>query len=148
MKKTITILFIFICAGVSAQLKVIEPTKHKVIGEHSDMMGNHMKYLYAVIDGDTVYSIVFRNRKYTEITDMESVSFAALHGENEALYKILNDSFSEENKGENYKFEFTLGSNHVILSHLNGMSNWTIFWTDKGYFYFKQKHLDKLFGKL
>lgn len=150
MKKILAITLSLLCfISVKAQLKELSPSKVVKIGSFYDMVGSATAELNCIVlENDTTYSILYKNQKYQAITDIQYISFKSNQGELGLLYKIFKDAFSDENKSnKNYRKEFKLGSEFIILTRHNGMKNWVHVSADKGYFYMKEKHVDLLFGK-
>lgn len=151
MKKLSIIIFLIIShLHSAAQLRELTPSKEVKVGEFNDMVGNcYSQLIYRIKDSVKVYSLFYKNQKYSSITDIKYITFSSIDGEVDELYKILKDSFSPENKAnKDFKKEFELGKTHVILTRHNGMKNWIEIWTPDGYWYMKEKHVDILFGKL
>lgn len=100
-------------------------------------------------DIDTTYVIMYSNAKYTTISDYNSILFNGGEDVLNQLYGVIKSVYAEENKkNKEYKKQFMLGKDDVIVSNYRMMGTTSaMIWTDGGYFYLTEKELDKLFGK-
>ena len=102
-----------------------------------------------VVDGDTTYTLMYKNAAYQTLTDFQSVSFSNDENTLGTLYDILKSVFKEENKkNKDYKVQFKLGETEVIVSNYRSMGmTAAMFFTTRGHTFFSEKQVDKLFGK-
>lgn len=98
---------------------------------------------------DTIYSLSFRNAKYSHITSVETVHFSSEGNTVNELYKVFKSVFLPENKNnKDYMVHFTLGKTDVAISTFKNMGiTSAMFFCNGAYFTLVDKQVDKLFGK-
>ena len=148
--KQLLIAFVLLLSFQSfAQLQVKKASPATKIGSVNSGGRFLAELSYKVEEGDTTYTLMYRNCEYKQILSIESVKFNSEGGTVEQLYTILKSVFSDENKkNKEYKVELRLGDTDVIISNFRmmGVSS-AMFSTTKGYVYLTEGQLDKLFGK-
>ena len=145
MKNLLYLIAFFVCSNNFGQIQNVKQLE--VIGTIKPKRTISAELSYIIQDdSDTLYTIMFRNRKYDYILRMQSIHFSGHDGTLQSLYTICKSVFSDENKTKkDYKVQFKLGGEQVIVSN-KGMSS-LMFSTEKGYFYLTDRQVDRLFGK-
>lgn len=151
MKKLLFVLLSFISLSVSAQIKEVSSSKYVEIGRVNLGMGVFLSSLSVIKDtasGSNSYLWMYRNAKYTTLTDIKSIDFTASDEDLEGLYNLLKTQMGAEKGSEkrlelgkhtlNFTTTKSLGTSYLVIYDLTG---------SVGYFNLTAKQLDKLFGK-
>jgi hypothetical protein len=102
---------------------------------------------YIVVDQDTVYNLMFKNQKYSSITDIQSIQFSEDGETLGSLYQILNETFDLE-KGKHNTFKLGKQDIAATLNKMMGTKYINVMIIGTGaYFNLTKKQLDKLFNK-
>ena len=130
-----------------SEAKKVEP--QKVIGTIKSVGMTQHELSYRINEGDTLYTLMYRNADYKYITEFEFVNFSGEDNTLDKLYDILKSVFSEENKkNKEYQVKFKLGEKDVIVSNFRTMGVTSVmFFTHDGHCFWTEKQIDKLFGK-
>jgi hypothetical protein len=153
MRQIIT-LFAVLFASISfAQIQVSQvhtKAEEHVVGSLKPAGYFHSELTYRIEDKDTIYTLMYRNAKYSQIRDYKSLKFSGEDNTLNQLYDVIKSVFSDENKkNKDFKVELKLGETQVIISNFKTMGiTSAMFFTSDGYFYLTEKQLDKLFGKV
>jgi len=111
MKKLTLVLTLVVSTLVSnAQLQKLSIPKDTKIGELK-VVGYYMadlKYWVSDINGDTTYTLTFRNAKFTSIDAFETIEFEGNTETINALYELFNDAFKADDI-KKYEQDITLG---------------------------------------
>lgn len=104
---------------------------------------------YTIEGKDTTYTFYFRNNKYSQLVDVQYVSFDEQGGTLNQLYDVMKSVFKEENKkNKDYEVKFNLGDTPVIVSGTKLSGTYVLwFYTPNGYCYLRENTVDKLFDK-
>lgn len=148
MKRFILFVTInLIAVGAMAQLTRSTALKRETVGV-AKSGGVFVADLGFVVDnGDTTYSIIFRNQKYQSIADVQNISFASEGGTADQLYQLLTDILTDDKKESEYQENITLGETQVLLTKRKVMGVYYVnFFCSKGYFSLTKKMVDKLFN--
>jgi hypothetical protein len=70
--------------------------------------------------GDTIYTLTFRNAKYTTLDDFESIEFKADTETINTLYTLFADAFTSDDI-KNYEQTISLGDNVVKITGYKAM---------------------------
>lgn len=138
--KTILILLLLTGFSAQAQIEMKEDIKLITIGTAKTMGVFRAKLDYAVSKEDTIYSIYYKNWKYSSLDDYQTLIFRGGSEVLNQLYDILKAALADKE----YSKSFTLGKEDVTVSNSKNMVTIT---TNEGFFYLTEKELDKLFGK-
>jgi hypothetical protein len=148
--KSVTVMLIFflplLCKGQMTEVKKLpEPVK---IGEVKRAGSFVVNLSYRVEGSDTTYTLMYRDQQYSSLIEIESVTFSGIDNTLDKLYRVFKSVFSDENKrnGE-YKVQFRLGGEDVIVSNYIAAGKPSAFFHADGYFALWEKEVDKLFGK-
>lgn len=144
----ITILFIS-TAGFSQLVSNGKTAEENTVGEVRALGTLLFKLSYKVIQGDTVYSILYKNQEYQQITDYQIIKYDGADNTNDKLFELLKSFFTDEKKqAPKYEESVTLGETTILISmnKMMGMKYLTLF-TKSGYFNINEKQLHKLFAK-
>lgn len=150
--RNIFFIITFCCVGsLQAQIQMADSSDAlKSIGKakRSGLMIAELMYKVDA-DNDTSYAIVYKNAEYETLTDIQHITFDGGGEVLNQLYQVLKSFFTEENKkNKDYKKQFTLGTQDLLVSSHKIMGSTVIsIRPDKGYFELTEKELDKLFGK-
>lgn len=149
MKKAVTVALILISINIKAQLEVKE--KSNVV-EYSKVKAGGLFYYsidYMVTDKDTLYSLCFKDKQYTEITEIKCINFSGEDNTFNNFYNLLAGMFSDENKAKKENNNsFTLGKSDIYVSGSKQMFGYVLYlYAGKSYTTFVKKDLDKLFKK-
>ena len=104
MKKTILLLgTLFFLGEIYCQINIKnqKDLEETLIGEVKPMgafMAECKRYISA--NHDTAYVVLFKNAKYTSITDIQGFSFNETGGDFIKLYKIIDENFKAKEKKE------------------------------------------------
>lgn len=149
LKKTTLIVSLFLCPYLSSsQIQVVEQSKLIEIGKVKAGLLTIVSLNYRVQDKDTLYSLLYRNAKYSHINSYEAVGFSGEGNTLQTLYDLMNKAFEYENPKE-YSVDVQLGSQllKIVGDRMMGIKG-VYFITSKGYSApINTSQLDKLFGK-
>jgi hypothetical protein len=154
MKYLLTLLIFasitqFIHGQISTPQKITPST---TIGKIAPMGTFTAELSYSVNEADasdTIYTLRFRNHKYTQIDSYENVRFSSEGNTVDELYKAFKSVFTEENKkNKDYLIHFTLGKDVVAISQAKSMGIISsMFLAKDAYVLLTEKQVNKLFGK-
>lgn len=150
MKSIILFCTILLSATCFAQMSDVYKTeKVTVIGEVKSGPYTIGKLSYKIVDDDTLCTLMFYNRKYTQITDYQYIQFSAADGTIDQLYNAFKSFFTPENiKNKDYKLNFDLGETPVLLANFRQMGITSVYiGITTGNTSFTEKQVDKIFGK-
>lgn len=102
---------------------------------------------YSVSDGDTTYTILYDNNKYTKITDIQKLVFNEDGGVLNSLYQILSETIEQE-KGK--RSTIKLGEDDIAITaeRMMGVKYVDVMnMKDGSYFSLTQRQLNKLFRR-
>lgn len=139
-KNVLIVIWLFMSLNAKAQIEMKENVKLIPIGTAKTMGVFRAQLDYTVNKEDTIYSIYYKNWKYTSLDDYQTLIFGGGSEVLNQLYDILKAALTDKS----YEKHFTLGKEDVTVSNSKNMA---MLWTDAGYFYLTAKELDKLFGK-
>ena len=142
MKKILPFLF-FLPIISRAQLTKLD-AKDSLIGKVK-RVGEECAWLEkAVMEGDTTYVLRYRNYEFTQITDIQYVSFKGWNTVHD-LYLTLIEALKKE-KGE--KANYILGENQIMLvtEKMLGKKWVTIYFANRGHTSFSERELASLFN--
>jgi hypothetical protein len=148
MRNLFFVLLSCISLSVSAQIKEVAASRSVEIGK----VGGGLSYVSSLsVIRDTAinhYLWMYRNLKYTTITDIKSITFTASDEELEGLYNILKTQIGAD-KGAEKRLELGKNTLDIVTTKNLGVASLVIYDLSPGggYFYLTNKHLDKLFGK-
>ena len=149
--KSIILFCSILCSTISfAQMSDVYKTeKVTVIGDVKSGPYTIGKLSYKIVDDDTLCTLMFYNRKYSQITDYQYIQFSAADGTIDQLYNAFKSFFTPENiKNKDYKLNFDLGETPVLLANLRQMGITTVYLgVTGGNTNFTEKQVDKIFGK-
>jgi hypothetical protein len=143
MKSILILLLVIPFIGIG-QLDFEEKSEPKKIGEL--IIGGALYGKTVYFEDSDSYVLFYRNIKYSKITDIKNFTIGDKK-DFDSLYSTIMDNTSENIKknleltltdGEKVRLEFD--KKHVQIWHYNGTA-----WGSSGFF--KQKHVNKLFGK-
>lgn len=145
----LTIPLITFSLFASGQLEVQKVEPEVVIGEVSDMGFMKFKLSKKPIKGDTTCFFIYRNAKYSAITDFKIIYFSPADSTVEKLEQVLlNILHDAAFDNEKQQMKITLGNTEAVLSRTKvGKTNYVYFWTREGYFFISEKQINKLFRK-
>ena len=148
MKYLLILLFGCLTFASFSQLDIKEnTTQEKEIGS-ANIMGTMWMSCKEYKDSSSVqYIFLYRNTKYTAITDYKSFWMQSQEDFNQ-LYQILSDGNAKREE-KDLEIKLKNGDELTLSFHKNGSVIFKVwngtFWS---YSYpFKQKHIDKIFGK-
>lgn len=142
-----TISLMTIAVACAAQIEKTSPLKWERISQIKEGLRLIASLQYAVQDGDTTYSIVFTNNKYTHIIDIKSIDFAEDGGVLTSLYTLLIESL-EAPKGNRNTFKLGGKDVSVTTDKMLGLKFITFEILDnEANFRLTKKQLNKLFNK-
>jgi hypothetical protein len=147
MKSIFLISFLTVAVTAFGQIQRTNLPDLKKIGEVKYMGTFIAELSYTTIGGDTSYSLLFNNAKYSTITDLITIKFDSSPGILDTLYNILNTGFELAN---DKKSTFYLGKEFIAVNTEKsmGIKFIRILALDrKAYFYLRKKQLNELFGK-
>lgn len=137
--------------SVSGQIVEVEKPKFEKIGE---LKSGGIYFISSLQftkglpnDSTNTYLWMYRNQKYTTLTDIKSISFTSNSKELDSFYEMLKTQISSPKGTEK---QLMLGKTDVLIKTIRnlGVSSLTIFdLTNDGFFYLTSNQLDKLFGK-
>jgi len=145
-------LCLLIVLSISASAQMSAPQKldaGKSIGKVTNFGTFVGELRYVPGNGDTLYTLMYRNYAYTEITDIQHLLFHGNAQVLDTLYATLRTVFLPENKGnKDYILHFNLGDDAVMVTPFKSMGTSAVMiQKGNGYALFTEKQLDKLFGK-
>lgn len=147
MKIVLLSVFAFACLDSFCQIQKVALPNVIKIGE-TKYMGQFLSELsYTVSNNDTSYSILFKNAKYSSITDLVRISFENSPGILDTLYQLLINGFDLD-KGK--QSTFVLGKDFIAISSdkAMGIKFIQIMAVDKkSFFYLRKKQLNELFNR-
>lgn len=146
---SLLLLALLLAFSGNAQLKKEETIKDTEVGKVKILGQTIAELSYRVIDTDTIYYLLYKNQKYTQLTDFKVIKFDGVDDTKEAFYNVLKSFFTDPEKSKKgYKETITLGETRIILTKRKdyGIEYVELFTTD-GYFNIQEKWLNKLFGK-
>lgn len=149
MKKLLMLLTMIFSLTAFAQIEIKKASIDVTVGKAQQMGVLTAELSYRISDEDTIYTIVYRNCRYTSIVDFKSFSFDGVGNTKNELHKILKSFFVEENrKNKEYKLDLKLGDTNVSVSgEKMGFGTYCVrIWTERGYFYLTENQVGKLFG--
>lgn len=151
MKKLFAILLLTMLFSITtfSQIEVKKASPDVTVGKLQTMGMLTAELSYQVSETDTIYTIVYRNCRYTHITDFKSFRFDGISDTKNEFYKILKSFFADENrKNKDYKLDLKLGDTYVSVSgEKMGFGTYCVrIWTERGYFYLVENQVDKLFA--
>lgn len=138
---------------VNAQISIPEKSAPATtIGKIAPMGTFTAELSYSINEvdvSDTIYTLRFRNHKYTQIDSYEKVRFSSEGNTVDELYKAFKSVFTEENKrNKDYLIHFTLGKDVVAISQAKSMGiTSAMFLVKDAYVLLTEKQINKLFGK-
>lgn len=146
MKTSLLVCSIFLHAFCFGQIKRTETTEFIKIGEFKSGPLNAV-LKYAIIEKDTVYSLLFQNAAYRAITDIKSFAFKNEGNTLDTLYNLFSEALALD-KGK--KINFQLGDDNisVISNATMGIKFIDVLRpSDGAYLTLTQRQLKKLFNR-
>lgn len=129
-----------------AQIEVKEPVKKRLIGQHKVMGVLWSEIEESIIKEDTIYTLSFKNRKYTQISDYQTLIIKNKQSLTD-LYNIMSVCFDDE-KRKDYTVSFKLWNDDVTVSSYKEMGvKEAMVQISAGYFTVNENQFKKLFGK-
>lgn len=140
------IIYISSFAQITPITKVEKPTTVGIVKSAGYILG---ELRYTTEDQDTLYTLKYYNREYKTLVDYQYIQFNGDQEVLSTLYNAFKSVFLPENaKNKDYKLEFKLGETVVLISTYRTMGvTFASMFTLKGWTYYKEKEIDKLFGK-
>lgn len=143
MKQFILPFLLILSLASSGQITREEPVEKTVIGSLRPAGKFLAELSFSIIEGDTVYSIMYRNLEYESLVDIQSIIFDGSDGVLDTMYNIIAEVFETKKK-----ISFVLGEDRVqVYFHSTMGIKYVNVWGERGYFNLTRKQLDKLFGK-
>lgn len=150
MKKTISILtLVFSSFIVNAQIQVLEKPATIEVGKIKAGMYLIANMSYSIYNsGDTTYTLIYRNAKYTQIDDYKTFSFNSTNGEFEQFYNLFKKAFTADDI-KNYSITFKLGEEMLNLVGYKqmGVKGVMVITTKGATNPLTENQINKLFGK-
>jgi hypothetical protein len=152
MRNLFFVLLTVIGFSVSAQIKEVAPSKYVEIGKVGGGLTPFVSSLSVIRDtstgGTNYYLWMYRNLKYSSITDIKSITFTASNEELEGLYNLLKTQMGAD-KGSEKRLELGKSTLNFTTTKNLGVASLIVYdlTASGGYFYLSNKQLDKLFGK-
>jgi hypothetical protein len=151
MKTTLLAILTFIVSTTNAQIKEVQTIKYEKIGR---VPANNLAFITSIefakdttTQGTNTYLWSYKNLKYKQLTDIQSISFTASEQEFNSLYDILKNQISAE-KGTEKTMMLGKKSINIVTEKMMGITSLTIYdISSGGYFYLTSKQIDQLFGK-
>lgn len=133
MKKVIlTIAVVLASMSANAQLIVKEAAKDSVVWQASKLY-SVPKIIKFTIDSVNMYTIYYRNAKYTQISDIDYISL----GDRETSIQFFDICKSVLDTGNEYNVE--LEGKSIRIS--KGAMGTIMIWTSSSYFYLSNKQV-------
>ena len=138
MKNLLILLTLIVSFSGVAQLRVVETQKDSVLWQ-ATKLSSVPKIMVYTIDSVHVYTIFYKNAKYTQITDIESIGTGELETTKQ-FYEICKQAHIEDKEfmiemdGENIYIKKSMGS--------------VMIWTSTSYFYLTKKNIEDILAKL
>jgi hypothetical protein len=150
MKPFFCLIIFLICNETLGQIENVKQTV--VIGTIIPKRTISAELSYIVQDDrDTLYALMFRNRKYKYISRTITIHFSGRGATFQSLYIICKSVFLDKNKqNRNFKVEFKLGNEQVSVAKKRTMVSFRsllMFSLGSAYCYLTERQVDKLFGK-
>jgi hypothetical protein len=139
----------FVTTNLSAQIEIKETLPKFTVGTYKAGGVMHTELSYRITDKDTVYTLIYKNAKYSSLVDYKSISFNSDNNTLQTFYNLLKSFFSNEHKKDkDYKVSFKIGDTNVTASNFRtmGITGVTLF-TPEGYITMNERMVDKTFGK-
>lgn len=138
MKNLFFLLALLTTFSLSAQLTVRETQKDSILWRASKLT-TVPKIMVYTIDTVHVHTILYQNAKYTQITDIESISI----GDNEDTKQFFNTCLSafEQNK----EFVIEIDGDPIYIKKSMGS---ILIWSDSSYFYLTKNQVVNILSKL
>lgn len=151
MKTTLLAILTFIVSTINAQIKEVQTIKYEKIGR---VPANNLAFITSIefakdttTQGTNTYLWSYKNLKYKQLTDIQSISFNATEQEFNSLYDILKNQIAAE-KGSEKTMMLGQKSIKIVTEKMMGITSVTIYdISSGGYFYLTSKQIDQLFGK-
>ena len=150
--KKIPFLFLFYCMSASAQISTVTKQEPSItVGKVAPMGSFIAELVYRINkdEKDTIYTLMYRDAKYSRIISVKSVSFSGVDNTLNELYKAFKTVFTEENrKNKDYAINFDLGVSPVSIHNYRLMGAVAAaFFHEGAIVYLTERQLDKLFAK-
>jgi len=129
--------------SAKAQLDINEKKEPQLIGEIK--VAGHYLMSASLIEEENVVLFMFKNLQFQQIEDIQSFSIA--YKDSEELYSIISDNLNNKAKKE---LEINLANGDKLTLNFKGNTVQFLLWdgvSSSFSQYFKQKQIDKLFGK-
>ena len=140
MKKVIlTIAVVLASMSANAQLVVKESAKDSVVWQASKLY-SVPKIIKFTIDSVDMYTIYYRNAKYTQISDIDYISL----GDRETSIQFFDICKSVLDTGKEYTVEIDGKS----ISISKGAMGTIMIWTSSSYFYLSNKQVSSIIESL
>ena len=149
MKNILILIMLFvtgICYGQISEVKQLPPRIK--VGEINRGSNFVARLEYEIENGDTTYILMYKDDRYSSLIELESVTFSSTDNTVGKLYQLFKSVFTESNRNnDQYKVQFTLGTQDVIISNYIVLKKPSAFFHAEGFFALWEKEVDKLFGK-
>ncbi len=146
----LTLVMCFVTFMSFGQINMKPKTEKVIIGEVGKMPGMPPTAALEYVKGDdeNLYTLSYRNAKYSKIIDYNSITFK---GDNELINSFYITLLDLINGKVNEELEFNIGDEYLLVKCISnmGVKSLQIHTTDNGttgFFWLTKKQLDKLFG--
>lgn len=147
MKLLVFVSCLLFTSQLFSQIQKTDTPKLIKIGEAKRALFSIAELDYSISGADTIYSITFDNAKYTEIKDVQTITFKETGEVLNSLYQILIEAVDADKGKEN---TFKLGTEDVMITTGKTMGAKYIYFTivkSGAFFNLSKKEINKLFGK-
>jgi len=133
---------------VYSQIQIIENGKKTEVGKLKAGYITIAELTYSIEEKDTVYSMIYRNAKYSQIDSYETLTFSGEGNTLNTLFDLMQKAILSENPKE-YEVTIKLGIEPLIIKGYKSMGVKGVqFLTSKGWLApINETQLKKLFGK-
>jgi len=150
--KTISLIALLFCShNMLSQISLPAKNNETVtVGKIAPLSSFLAELNYQIVAGDTMYTLVFQDARYTKITSYESITFSGKDSTVEKLYDVFQSFFSDPIKEDkDYKLSFLLGNESITLSNYRafGGNSIRVIKSNGGNITFSEKQIKKLFNR-
>lgn len=148
--KIISLFFCFLPLLTFGQMTEIQKNTPGIkVGKAATVGAVIAELEYLVADGDTLYTLKYRDASFTRIDSYHRISFLSVENAVDNLYKALKSVFTPENRSnKDYSLSFGLGGKEVGIKQTRAYGPvMAVFYSESAMVFLSEKHVDKLFGK-
>ena len=144
----VTFISLFISHECFSQIQILESSKSVEVGKLKAGYITIAELSYNVNESDTVYTMFYRNAKFTQLDSYESFIFSGVGNTIDVFYDLMQKAIKSDNPKE-YEVSIKLGNESLIIKGYKTLGIKGVqFLTAKGWLApINESQLNKLFGK-